>query len=213
MEDDRAIWPEMLRVIQVCKPTWVIAENVGGLLTIDDGMVFEQVCVDLETSGYEVQPFIIPACAVNAWHRRYRVWIIANSGRIGQEKCEEQTAGIKQYNKRNGGYSISVNGDNGGFCSSEISQQQAPEIQKIIHSNTMPNRLQRGWKESDSQGQIGLYCGENGEWNKNWTEAATRLCGMADGVPGRIHRLKALGNSVVPEIVRIIGKYIMEVNK
>lgn len=78
-DDNRHLWPEMLRVIQAVKPTWVIAENVRGLLTIEQGMVFEQVCVDLEATGYEVQPVIIPACAVDAPHRRDRVWFVAYS--------------------------------------------------------------------------------------------------------------------------------------
>ena len=77
--DDRYQWPSMFRVIQNVKPDWVIAENVRGLATWNDGMVLEQVCVDLESEGYEVQPFIIPACAVNAPHRRDRVWIIAHT--------------------------------------------------------------------------------------------------------------------------------------
>jgi len=76
-DDDRYLWPEMLRVIRLAKPRWVIAENVRGLLTMQNGMVFEQVCLDLENSGYEVQPFIIPAVAVNAPHRRDRIWFVA----------------------------------------------------------------------------------------------------------------------------------------
>lgn len=78
-DDDRYLWPEMLRVIRLVKPRWVIAENVRGLLTMQNGMVFEQVCADLENSGYEVQPFIIPAVAVNAPHRRDRIWFVAHA--------------------------------------------------------------------------------------------------------------------------------------
>lgn len=78
-DDDRYLWPEMLRVIRLVKPRWVIAENVRGLLTMQNGMVFEQVCLDLENSGYEVQPFIIPAVAVNAPHRRDRIWFVAHA--------------------------------------------------------------------------------------------------------------------------------------
>ena len=77
--DDRYQWPNMFQVIQNVKPDWVIAENVRGLVTWNDGMVLEQVCTDLESEGYEVQPFIIPACAVNAPHRRDRIWIIAHT--------------------------------------------------------------------------------------------------------------------------------------
>ena len=78
-EDDRHLWPEMLRVIKASKPRWVIGENVRNLTSIQQGMVFEQVCTDLENEGYEVQSFIIPASAVNAPHQRYRVWIVAHS--------------------------------------------------------------------------------------------------------------------------------------
>ena len=78
-EDDRHLWPEMLRVIKASKPRWVIGENVRNLTSIQEGMVFEQVCTDLENEGYEVQSFIIPASAVNAPHQRYRVWIVAHS--------------------------------------------------------------------------------------------------------------------------------------
>lgn len=77
--DDRYLWPEMLRIIRLTHPRWVIAENVRGLLTMQNGLVFEQVCADLENSGYEVQPLVVPAVAVNAPHRRDRVWFIAHS--------------------------------------------------------------------------------------------------------------------------------------
>ena len=83
--DDRVLWLEMFRVIREVKPAWVVAENVRGLLSIEGGMVFEQVCADLEGEGYEVQPFIIPACAVNAPHRRDRVWIIAHANNRRQQ--------------------------------------------------------------------------------------------------------------------------------
>jgi DNA (cytosine-5)-methyltransferase 1 len=78
-EDDRFLWPEMLRAIQAIKPRWVLAENVSGLLSQQDGLVFERVCTDLEAEEYEVQPVVIPACGVGAPHRSDRVWIVAHS--------------------------------------------------------------------------------------------------------------------------------------
>jgi len=81
--DDRFLWPEMLRVIREFRPRWVIGENVAGLLSIEQGVVFEQVCADLEGEGYAVQAFVIPAVAVNAPHRRDRVWIVAHSEKGG----------------------------------------------------------------------------------------------------------------------------------
>lgn len=89
--DDRYLWPEMFRVIREFKPEWVVAENVRGLVTWNEGLVLEQVCADLESEGYKVQPLIIPAVAVNAPHRRDRVWIIAN--KQSQRLSESREAG------------------------------------------------------------------------------------------------------------------------
>lgn len=79
--DNRYKWPEMLRVIQNVRPDWIVAENVRGLVTWNEGMVLETVCADLESEGYEVQPLIVPACAIGAPHRRDRVWIIGTNAR------------------------------------------------------------------------------------------------------------------------------------
>ena len=78
-EDERALWYEMYRIIQETKPLYVVAENVTGLLTIQNGLVFERVCLDLENEGYTVQAYILPACATDAPHRRDRVWIVAKN--------------------------------------------------------------------------------------------------------------------------------------
>ena len=75
-EDDRWLWDEMFRIIQDCKPKWIIGENVVGLININEGILFEQVQTDLEKEGYSIQSVVIPACAKNAPHRRDRVWII-----------------------------------------------------------------------------------------------------------------------------------------
>lgn len=83
-EDDRHLWPEMYRIIREIRPDYIIGENVPGLLSIEGGMVFEQVCLDLESEGYEVQAFVLPACATGAPHRRDRVWIVAHSNNTGR---------------------------------------------------------------------------------------------------------------------------------
>jgi len=104
--DDRYLWPQMLRAISECRPTWVVGENVAGITTMveqseivtlgEQAALFgeadtlrsyelrqrftiERVCTDLENIGYAVQPVLIPACAVGAPHRRDRVFIIAHS--------------------------------------------------------------------------------------------------------------------------------------
>ncbi|MFD2873239.1 DNA cytosine methyltransferase [Mucilaginibacter ximonensis] len=83
-EDERHLWPSMLRAIREIRPRWVVAENVLGLVSWNAGMVFEEVQSDLEAEGYQVQPFVLPAAGVNAPHRRERVWFIAYSGLIGR---------------------------------------------------------------------------------------------------------------------------------
>jgi DNA (cytosine-5)-methyltransferase 1 len=76
-EDERHLWPEMLRAIREIQPRWVVGENVLGLVNWSGGLVFHEVQADLEAEGYEVQPYVLPACAVNAPHRRDRVWFVA----------------------------------------------------------------------------------------------------------------------------------------
>mgnify|MGYP001765869390 CR=1 FL=1 len=194
-DDDRHLWPEMLRVIWDFKPTWVIAENVRGILTIEGGMVFEQVCLDLEASGYEVQAFVIPACAVNAPHRRDRVWIIAH------DKGENNAVSTR------GNSSIGADSD---VVDTSVGNPQSAGQQGGI----------------DRQGQMqygGTSSGGNKQWEQNWLEVATELCGVDDGLPAeldglklsksrhRVEQLKALGNSIVPQVAAEIMRAIREV--
>lgn len=89
-EDDRHLWPEMLRVIGEVQPTYVVGENVYGITNWNGGLVFNEVQVDLESKGYEVQTCILPACAVGALHRRDRVWFIAYSKHNRIRRWEQQ---------------------------------------------------------------------------------------------------------------------------
>lgn len=88
-EDDRYLWPEMLRVVSEIRPTWVIGENVAGIVT----MALDQVLSDLESIGYTCQAFIIPACAVDARHRRDRCFIVANTDSDGFDASDERKSG------------------------------------------------------------------------------------------------------------------------
>jgi DNA (cytosine-5)-methyltransferase 1 len=83
-EDERHLWPEMLRIISEIKPKFIVGENVFGLLNWNGGMVFAEVCSDLEHQGYEITPVVIPAAAVNAPHGRSRVWFVAYSNYTGR---------------------------------------------------------------------------------------------------------------------------------
>ena len=91
-EDDRYLWPEMLRVISEIRPSWVVGENVAGIVS----MALDTALSDLESIGYACQAFVIPACAVDAPHRRDRVAIVAHCGSIGlqAERAEHQATGV-----------------------------------------------------------------------------------------------------------------------
>ena len=88
--DNRYLWPEMFRLIKEIKPEFVIGENVQGIINIQNGMVLRQVQDDLESEGFEVQCFLIPASGIGAWHQRYRVWIVGHSKHNGLLAAEKR---------------------------------------------------------------------------------------------------------------------------
>jgi DNA (cytosine-5)-methyltransferase 1 len=94
--DDRYLWPEMFRIIREARPTYVVAENVRGLLSWNEGLVLDTVCSDLESEGYEVFPVVLGAASVNAPHRRDRIWIVAaHAERLRLERGRNRTNGIR----------------------------------------------------------------------------------------------------------------------
>lgn len=78
-EDERHLWPQMLRAIKEIAPSWVVGENVYGLINWSNGLVFHEIQADLEAQGYEVFPFLCPAVSVNAPHVRNRIFFIAHA--------------------------------------------------------------------------------------------------------------------------------------
>lgn len=98
-EDERHLWPEMLRAIREIQPRWIVGENVLGLTNWSGGLVFEEVQTDLEAEGYEVQAYVLPACGVNAPHRRDRVWFVAYSRLFGSKERQFEPMGIEQFCK------------------------------------------------------------------------------------------------------------------
>jgi DNA-cytosine methyltransferase len=97
-EDDRYMWPEMLRAIQQIKPEWVVPENVCGIINWSGGLVFEQVCADLEAEGYDVLPLVLPVAGVDGWIERQRVFFVAHakSSRLPSTPIQQEASVVSQ---------------------------------------------------------------------------------------------------------------------
>ena len=199
-EDDRFLWPEMLRVIREFSPLWVIAENVRGLLTQGGGVVFERVCTDLEAAGYEVQPLIIPAVAVGAPHRRDRVWFVAHRASERPDNGEHNREGRHILRNQNGDASKDKSERSGWRRGTGETNTDAPDTtRKQTHATEQTRFHAEPARES---------------WRENWLEVATRLCRVDDGLPRRMDRnprLKALGNAIVPQVAEEIMRAIKNV--
>ena len=98
-EDERHLWPSMLRIIREVAPRYVVGENVRGLLNWSGGLVFEEVCANLEVEGYEVTPYILPACGKNAPHRRDRIWFIARRNASDTDSRGRNEGSKRKHNK------------------------------------------------------------------------------------------------------------------
>jgi len=100
-EDERHLWPEMLRLIHEIQPDFIVGENVFGLLNWNGGLVFDEVLTDLGSAGYDVTPLVIPAAAVNAPHGRDRIWFVATNTNGNDGRSTDRKSGCKK-SKANG---------------------------------------------------------------------------------------------------------------
>jgi DNA (cytosine-5)-methyltransferase 1 len=210
-DDDRYLWDETIRVVRECKPKWFIGENVEGLVNIQDGMVLRQVQDDLEKEGFQVQCLIIPASGIGAWHQRKRIWIIGynvsnSNARFGiRENQEIQTRGNTSTTS-----SKDVSNTFGKLsdgCSSTTRNSKAKF--KRVECNQSWN-----WNEVWSKTE---RCSEQDK-QQTWWQTQSNLCGIPHGLSktldkNRANRIKALGNSIVPQIARELGKAIIEAEK
>jgi DNA (cytosine-5)-methyltransferase 1 len=181
--DDRFLFPEMLRVIKETQARWVIGENVQNLLNISNGEILQGIHNDLETIGYEVQTFSISASSQGAWHKRSRVWIVAansNTRLSFRENKEIQTRGITFNNG-------STNVANSNNIRTQVQTKGKHTIFKMFGSHS---------KKS---------------WWETFSEFYRIPDGLQYGLDkDRTNRIKALGNAIVPQIATEIGKAIIK---
>lgn len=204
-DDDRHLWPEMLRVIRECQPRWVLGENVLGLRSWDGGMVFEEVCADLEARGYSVQPFVIPACGVkNAPHKRDRIWFVAYSH---HPRVSPRPGGVQEPH----GKVPQWNND------AKPCHTGARPLANSNSHNTQGGHEQRAQTETEKGDRAQAQSVPDG-WQTfpNFPP----VCGRHDGLPTQLdgvtfpkwrnESVKAYGNAIVPQVALQIFKAMQQ---
>jgi DNA (cytosine-5)-methyltransferase 1 len=228
-EDERHLWPEMLRAIREIQPRWVVGENVFGLINWSGGLVFHEVQADLEAAGYEVWPYVLPACAVNAPHRRDRVWFVAHKsgeGLEGRQRGTSERAGFTSnsifttnthsYGQHRSNCQHEINtGERGQYAQRDIEQMGGNA------TNTSNTGLQGGTvnggiggsRQESNQQLTRFFC-------TGWQNFPTQspVCSRNDGLPAeldgitvpkwRAESIKAFGNAIVPQVAYQIFKAI-----
>ena len=226
-DDDRYLWEEMLRVISEIQPTYVIGENVTGII----GLALDTVLSDLEAQDYTTETFIIPACGKNAWHKRDRVWIVAYSNRIRrayEQKETGQPIHNREWNceaeKQTGNEfkcGISESGDNVSDTNS-LWQLQPERINQNIGERTCNFREITadsngvGRKNSipgnEPTGKTSELRDSHSEYNANIWEVEPGVGRVVHGLSNRVDRIKGLGNAIVPQIAYEIFKSVQKLD-
>jgi DNA (cytosine-5)-methyltransferase 1 len=208
-EDERHLWPEMLRAIREIQPPYVVGENVFGLINWNGGMVFNEVQADLEAEGYEVWTYVLPACAINAPHRRDRVWFVAYNQHNGNRRREQQPESEQETNRTS--ENTRSNGCSNGEYEKQISKRNEWEFgtgskERIFvgealqyATNTNGNGLNRSngsnskafsqgsiLEQSNIEGQTRGF--SNASPSSNWLHFPTQspICDGDDGISDRL---------------------------
>lgn len=214
-EDDRALWPEMYRIIREVEPAWIIGENVDGFRT----MGLDACISDLEDSGYAVQTFDIPACGVGAPHIRHRLWIVANTSSKRRRKITRSSSTNEgEYAGRSEVQDYIACGHGQSRDDSNPAQLQRSEIVGCQQNGTS-ERGEGGGIHGNANGAgcrqqrrpEPIRTKQSSAERASWRITESPVCGADDVVPRRVDRLRSLGNSVVPAIPELIGRAIMEV--
>lgn len=234
-EDERYLWPEMLRVVRTVRPRWIVGENVFGIVNWSEGVVFEQVCSDLEAAGYAVQPFIIPACGVGAPHRRDRCWFVAYL--IENPVCVRRDNDNPKEEPRTGQFGMSCAGGHVRVCGtkgiaahrSDAGIETMQERQDGVHAVELVtdtdsercHEFQSPAQPSQTQERIT----QNSHAKRripDWDDFPTQppVCCRNDGVSGGLdgitfprwerESIKAYGNAIVPQVALQIFETINE---
>ena len=215
----------MLRVIREIRPTYIVGENVSGLVNWSDGLVFDEVQSDLEAIGYEVTSFILPACATGAPHRRDRIWIVAhaksdydrgNAGKLQEQNEQERKEGQEKRISEFGGTSevLTTNAANIGQEQPWSTRERRSGLEDsnsdTIRATTNANSERfAGEKHGKTESGFSIENCKRNDWHDFPTQSP--VCFGNDGFPAgldgitfpkwRNESIKAAGNAVVPQVV------------
>jgi DNA (cytosine-5)-methyltransferase 1 len=223
--DERHLFPEMLRVIKELKPAWVVGENVRGLLSWNGGMVFDEVCADLESAGYEVLTFVIPAVGINAPHKRERVWFVAHANSTRQScasfnrrVAETPIVGIGRI----GGTELTPNTNSTPTSTALQAGGQELDVCGVGEQDAMYSDCRRLEERSErtSRESSKTESTKSPSFGSGWSNFPTQspVRGRDDGIPSKLdgitiprwckESIHAYGNAVVPQVVYQIFKAI-----
>ena len=202
--DDRYLWPEMLRVIREIRPTWVLGENVPGILRIAG----KTVCEDLEREGYAVTVFNFEAAAVGAPHRRDRVFFVAHSTSLQCDTRAKKQRILRtvQKNRREYDYSYRPSETRGEFVADTSCKLREWDRRARDRRSESPNS---GWWAVEPN--VGGMANGISYWLDGYWRVEPNIPRVATGVKNRVDRLKCLGNAVVPQQAYPIFRAITEI--
>jgi DNA (cytosine-5)-methyltransferase 1 len=206
-DDDRHLWPEMFRLIQTLQPRWFVGENVAGHVTLGLDIVLS----DLERIGYAWEAFVIPACAVYARHRRDRVFIVAHSTR--QLPYGSGAARDWRSKLANGGEIVAYTEGERRGKAWQLQPERA-EKRSASCSQTIPDPNSERCEEFNIAAggeRMGFDSRGTPSGRLQWA-VEPGVGRVANGVSDRAHRLKALGNAVVPQQIYPILAAIKQID-
>jgi DNA (cytosine-5)-methyltransferase 1 len=199
--DDRALWPEMLRVIGESKPSWVLGENVPGIVSME----LDRVLSDLEAIGYTAWPMVLPACAVDAPHRRDRVWIVAHAN---QPRLERPVS--TRTTRANG--CVTECGDDVANTDLRARTGREPQSEREAEGGTSARWSSQALPDDGCRSSEGPRAGFSGPEEPSWWEPEPDVGRVANGIPNRMDRLRGLGNAIVPPVAETILRWMRQIH-
>ena len=184
-DDDRDLWPEVVRCLRTVRPRWFVGENVPGLLSSESGRFFGQVLRDLAACGFDVEWDCLPASAVGAPHRRDRVWIVAHASdaRFSRTRLDHQY-------------------ENPVCVSSDGCAENATDV---AHADCERGRRRTPWRTYAED----AWESSRHTWRGQW-DVEPAVGRVAHGIPARVDRLRGLGNAIIPQIAHWIAQRIAD---